>query len=135
MICRVTGELAGLAEKTAADAAAVVRNGRRAIPKALSGRLRGRLRRALGELATAIERTVKIVAQHTYGWDRTRPDGRQGTAIWCGHDVFAHNLIKLGGLASAKARALSQLTTSRDLSPTTFSGRSSQRGSASDRRG
>jgi len=30
----VTGELAGLAEKTAAEAAAVVRNGRRAVPKA-----------------------------------------------------------------------------------------------------
>src|SRR5215468_3836029 len=25
-----------------------------------------------------------------YGWDRTRLDGRQGAAIWCGHGVFAH---------------------------------------------
>jgi IS5 family transposase len=35
-----------------------------------------------------------------YGWDRTRLDGRQGAAIWCGHGVFAHNLIKIGALAS-----------------------------------
>src|SRR5262249_23810224 len=40
-----------------------LRNGRRALPKALSGRVRGRLRRALGELATAMERTATIVGQ------------------------------------------------------------------------
>jgi IS5 family transposase len=62
-ICRVTGELAGLAEKAAVQAAAVLRNGRRALPKALSGRVRGRLRRALDELAVTIERTATIVAQ------------------------------------------------------------------------
>ena len=246
-IRRVTGELAGLAEKAAAQAAAVLRSGRRAVPKALSGRVRGRLRRALDELAVTIQRTGKIVAQartrlagqtpqsatrlvslhdpnarpirkgridkpvefgykaqvtdnddgvvldysvdygaapdgpqlapavehirrrtsrvpgavtadrgygqpafdrdlqalgvrtvaiprqgktsparkaiehhrrfrrlvkwrtgsegrisylkHTYGWDRTRLDGRQGAAIWCGHGVFAHNLVKIGALA------------------------------------
>jgi transposase, IS5 family len=247
-ICRVTGELAGLAEKAAAQAAAVLRNGRRALPKALSGRVRGRLRRALDELAVTIERTATIVAQtrsrlagrppqsatrlvslhdpdarpirkgridrpvefgykaqvadnddglildysveygaapdgpqlapavervtrragrapravtadrgygqpavehdlqelgvrtvaiprqattsasrktieHSrgfhrlvrwrtgsegrisylkrgYGWDRTRLDGRQGAAIWCGHGVFAHNLVKISALAA-----------------------------------
>jgi IS5 family transposase len=35
-----------------------------------------------------------------YGWDRTRLDGRQGAAIWCGHGVLAHNLVKIGTLAS-----------------------------------
>jgi IS5 family transposase len=247
-IRRVTGELADLAEKAAAEAAAVLRNGRRAVPKALSGQMRGRLRRALDELAVTIERTGKIVTQtrtrlagqtpesatrlvslhdpdarpirkgridkpvefgykaqvtdnddgvildysveygaapdgpqlapaieritrragrvpravtadrgygqpaverdlqelgvrtvaiprqattssarkrieHSrgfhrlvkwrtgsegrisylkrgYGWDRTRLDGRQGAAIWCGHGVFAHNLVKIGALAS-----------------------------------
>jgi IS5 family transposase len=246
-IRRVTGELADLAERAAAEAAAVLRNGRRAAPKALSGRVRGRLRRALDELAVTIERTAKIVAQtHTrlagqvpesasrlvslhdpdarpirkgridrpvefgykaqvtdnddgiildysvergaapdgpqlapaverihrrtghvpravtadrgygqpaverdlqalgvrrvaiprqaktsparktvehsrgfhrlvkwrtgsegrisylkrgYGWDRARLDGKQGAAIWCGHGVFAHNLVKIGALA------------------------------------
>jgi transposase, IS5 family len=247
-ICRVTGELADLAQKAAAQAAAVLRNGRRALPRTLSGRVRGRLRRALDELAVTIERTSTIVAQtrtrlagqtpdgatrlvslhdpdarpirkgridrpvefgykaqvsdnddgiildynvelgaapdgpqlgpaierisqragrvpravtadrgygqpaverdlrdlgvrtvavprqattsatrkaieHSrgfrrlvkwrtgsegrisylkrgYGWDRTRLDGRQGAGIWCGHGIFAHNLIKIGALAS-----------------------------------
>ena len=63
VICRITGELAGLAAAAAAESAAVVRNGRRALPKALSGRVRGRLRRALGELAVTIDRTTTIVAQ------------------------------------------------------------------------
>jgi len=62
-IARVTGELAGLAETAAAQAAAVLRNGRRALPAALSGRMRGRLRRALDELAVALERTATLVAQ------------------------------------------------------------------------
>jgi transposase, IS5 family len=45
VIRRLTGELADLAEPAASQAAAVVRDGRRAVPKALSGRVRGRLRR------------------------------------------------------------------------------------------
>jgi IS5 family transposase len=247
-IARVTGELADLAEKTAAQATAVLRNGRRALPKALSGRVRGRLRRALDELAVTIGRTAAVVAQarsrlagqmpdsatrlvslhdpdarpirkgrvdrpvefgykaqvidnddgviidygveagnppdapqlapaisrirrragraprsvtadrsygepatdqdlqalgvrtvaiprkarisparravehargfrrlvrwrtgcegrisclkHGYDWDRTRLDGREGASIWCGHGVFAHNLVKISALAS-----------------------------------
>ena len=248
MIGRMTGDLADLAETAAAQAAAVLRNGRRAVGRALTGRMRGRLRRALGELAVTIERTATVVAQarsrlagqmpdgatrlvslhdpdarpirkgridrpvefgykaqvldnddgvvvdysvergaapdgpqlmpaiervrrragqvpravtadrgygqaaverdlhaagvrtvaiprqattsparktaehgrgfrklvkwrtgcegrisylkHRYGWDRTRLDGRTGAAIWCGHGVFAHNLVKIGTLAS-----------------------------------
>jgi len=247
-IRRMSAGLADLAEKTAAEAAAVLRNGRRALPRALSGRMRGRLRRALAELTVTIERTGTIVAQartrlagqtpqgatrlvslhdcdarpirkgridrpvefgykaqvadndegiildysvelgaapdgpqlapavnrihqragrvpravaadrgygqpaverdlhelgvrtvaiprqattsaarktlehsrgfrrlvkwrtgsegrisylkRSYGWDRTRLDGRQGAAIWCRHGVFAHNLVKIGALAS-----------------------------------
>ena len=38
--------------------------------------------------------------KHTYGWNRTRLDGRDGAAIWCGHGVFTHNLVKIGALAS-----------------------------------
>jgi IS5 family transposase len=59
----VTGELADLAQKTAAEAAAVLRNGRRAVGRALSGRVRGRVRRALDELAVTIERAATIVTQ------------------------------------------------------------------------
>ncbi len=249
VIRRVTGELADLAETTAAEAAAVLRNGRRALPKALSGRMRGPAAAGAGragghdradrrrswprpapgwpgssrdsatrlvslhdpdarpirkgridrpvefgykaqvvdnddgiildysveygaapdgpQLAPAVQRTghragrvpravtadrgygqpaverdlqalgVRTVAiprqaktsparkapnttaasagsssgapaprarisylKHTYGWDRTRLDGRHGAAIWCGHGVFAHNLVKIGALAS-----------------------------------
>jgi IS5 family transposase len=64
VIRRVTGELASLAEKAAAQAMAVLRNGRRALPRALSGRIRGRLRRALDELAVTVGRTAAVIA-HT----------------------------------------------------------------------
>lgn len=38
--------------------------------------------------------------KHTYGWDRTRLDGRHGAAIRCGHGVFAHNLVKIANLTA-----------------------------------
>jgi IS5 family transposase len=74
-IRRVTGELADLAGKAVAQAAAVLRNGRRAVPKALSGRMRGRLRRALDELATTIRRTGTIIAQARTRLAGQMPDG------------------------------------------------------------
>jgi IS5 family transposase len=40
--------------------------------------------------------------KHRFGWDRTRMDGLQGARIWCGHGVFAHNLVKIGGLLEAR---------------------------------
>jgi transposase, IS5 family len=35
-----------------------------------------------------------------YGWDRIRLDGQKGAAIWCGHGVFSHNLVKIAALAT-----------------------------------
>jgi transposase, IS5 family len=35
-----------------------------------------------------------------YGWDRARIDGTEGTRIWTGHGVFAHNLVKISALAA-----------------------------------
>jgi len=35
-----------------------------------------------------------------YGWDRTLLNGRNGAAIWCGHGVFAHNLVKISALTA-----------------------------------
>ena len=92
VIRRVTGELAGLAEKTAAQAAAVLRNGRRAVPKAVSGRMRGRLRRALDDLAVTIGRTAQIVAQ-----TRSRLAGRtpeSATRLVSLHDAGARPIRK-----------------------------------------
>ena len=91
-IRRVTGELAGLAEMAAAEAAAVLRNGRRALPKTLSGRMRGQLRRALDELAVTIERTATIVAQ-----TRTRLAGQvphSATRLVSLHDPDARPIRK-----------------------------------------
>jgi transposase, IS5 family len=91
-IRRVTSELADLAENAAAEAAAVLRNGRRAVPKALSGRVRGRLRRALDELATAAERTRKIVAQTRTRLAGQVPEG--ATRLVSLHDPDARPIRK-----------------------------------------
>jgi transposase, IS5 family len=91
-IRRVTGELAGLAGKTAAQAAAVLRNGHRALPKALSGRTRGRLRRALNELAVTIERTGAIITQTRIRLAGQTPDG--ATRLVSLHDPDARPIRK-----------------------------------------
>jgi len=88
----VTGELADLAEQAAAQAALVVRNGRRAVPKAISGRLRGRLRRALDELAVTIERTAALVAQARTRLAGHTPDG--ATRLVSLHDPDARPIRK-----------------------------------------
>jgi IS5 family transposase len=92
LIGRVTGQLAGLAETTAAQAAAVLRNGRRALPRALTGRMRGRLRRALGELAVTLERTATIVAQARTRLAGQMPDG--ATRLVSLHDPDARPIRK-----------------------------------------
>jgi len=74
-ISRTTGDLADLAQAAAAQAAAVLRNGRRALPRALTGRMRGRLRQALAELAVTIERTATVVAQARSRLAGQMPDG------------------------------------------------------------
>jgi transposase, IS5 family len=92
VIRRVTGELADLAGQAAAQAAAVVRNGRRAVHKALSGRVRGRLRRALDELAVTIERTAALVAQARIRIAGQTPDG--ATRLVSLHDPGARPIRK-----------------------------------------
>jgi transposase, IS5 family len=92
VIRAVTGQLADLARKTAVQAAAVLRNGRRALPKALSGRVRGRLRRACDELAVTIERTATIVAQTRTRLAGQVPDG--ATRLVSLHDPDARPIRK-----------------------------------------
>lgn len=36
--------------------------------------------------------------KRSYGWDRTELVGITGARTWCGHGVFAHNLVKIGAL-------------------------------------
>jgi transposase, IS5 family len=38
--------------------------------------------------------------KRSYGWNRTELTGIDGARIWCGHGVFAHNLVKISTLAS-----------------------------------
>ncbi len=38
--------------------------------------------------------------KRSYGWNRTELTGINGARTWCGHGVFAHNLVKLGSLAA-----------------------------------
>jgi IS5 family transposase len=91
-IGRATGDLADLAEAVAAQAAAVLRNGRRAVRRALSGRVRGRLRRALGELAVTIGRTAVVVAQARSRLAGQMPDG--ATRLVSLHDPDARPIRK-----------------------------------------
>ena len=37
--------------------------------------------------------------KRSYGWNRTELTTIQGARTWCGHGVFAHNLVKIGALA------------------------------------
>lgn len=47
----------------------------------------------------------RVIPRRGYGWDRARLDGRQGAAAWCVRGVFAHNVVKIGSLASQAAHA------------------------------
>ncbi len=38
--------------------------------------------------------------KRSYGWNRTALTGINGARTWCGHGVFAHNLVKIGTLAA-----------------------------------
>ena len=37
-------------------------------------------------------------AKRDFGLARTRNDGLTGARTWCGHGIFAHNLVKIAGL-------------------------------------
>ena len=87
---RITGELAGLAEKAARDAERLLANARRAlrgaqlkaerlaavgVRDAAAGRRRGRLRRAVNDLVELLEATRRIAAQTRQRVAGTTPDG------------------------------------------------------------
>jgi IS5 family transposase len=59
-VLSITGQLAGLAERSAVDACAVLANARRALAK-VSGRVRAG--RAIDELAATVERARRVAAQ------------------------------------------------------------------------
>jgi IS5 family transposase len=90
VVRRITGELAGLAERAAADAEQLLGNARRALRRAqakaaelaaagghdaATGRRRGRLRRAINDLTDLLEATRRIAAQTRQRLSGTTPDG------------------------------------------------------------
>ncbi len=87
----ITGELAAIAAKAAAEAEGVVRNARRALShKEMAGS--GRMRRILDELAVTVERTRRIVAQTRIRLSGQIPDG--ATRLVSLHDPDARPLRK-----------------------------------------
>ena len=38
--------------------------------------------------------------KRSYGWNRTELTGINGARTWCGHGVFAHDLVKVSTLAA-----------------------------------
>jgi IS5 family transposase len=90
VVRRVTGELAALAERAAAEAEQLLVNARRALRRAqtkagelaaagsqdaAAGRRRGRLRRAIDDLTGLLEATRRIAAQTRQRLSGTTPDG------------------------------------------------------------
>jgi IS5 family transposase len=90
VVARMTGELAGLAERAAADARRLLGNARRALRRAEAkaaalaaagigdagaGRRRGRLRRAADDLAALLDVTRTVAAQARQRLAGTMPDG------------------------------------------------------------
>jgi hypothetical protein len=110
-IRRVTGELVRLAETAAAEAAAVLRNGRRGLRHIDNGRLRGRLRRALDELATTIERAGRIANQTRARLAWQAPEGV--TRLVSLHDPDAGRSARAAstGRSSSATRRRSSTTT------------------------
>jgi transposase, IS5 family len=90
-IARITGELADLAGRTASDAHAVLRNARRALPRA-AGRSAGRLRRAVDELTVIIERTHRVIDQARTRLAGGKPDS--ATRLVSLHDPDARPIAK-----------------------------------------
>ena len=90
-VLRITGQLADVAEAALADADAVVRNARRGLRTA-TGRRRGRLHRAINDLATLLARTEQVIAQTRSRLAGVMPDS--ASRIVSFHDVDARPIRK-----------------------------------------
>ena len=88
---RITGELADLAQTAMREAAAVLRNGKRAARRA-TGQRKGQLRRAVNDLTTIIERTGHVVTQTRSRLSGVMPDS--STRLVSLHDPDARPIRK-----------------------------------------
>src|SRR5262249_16467641 len=91
VVVRITGELAGIAEQSIRDAAAVVRNATYALRRA-SGQRKARLHRALNHLNTLMERTQRVVAQARSRLGGVMPES--ATRLVSLHDADARPIRK-----------------------------------------
>jgi transposase, IS5 family len=106
-VARATGELAGLAECAAAEARRLLANARRALHRAdakaaalaaaglkdaAAGRRRGRLRRAVSDLAGLLDVTARITVQARQRLAGTMPDG--ATRLVSLHEPDARPIAK-----------------------------------------
>lgn len=88
---RITGELAGIAERTMRDATAVIHNARRALRTA-TGQRKGRLHRAIKALTTIVRRTERVVAQTRSRLGGVMPES--ATRLVSLHDTDARPIRK-----------------------------------------
>jgi transposase, IS5 family len=90
-VLRITGQLTDVAEAAMAEAEAVLRNARRGLRTA-TGRRRGRLHRAINDLATLLVRTGQVIAQTRSRLAGVMPDS--ASRIVSFHDVDARPIRK-----------------------------------------
>jgi IS5 family transposase len=91
LIAKATAAVARLAQTSAHDAEAVLRNARRALRTA-TGRRAGRLRRAVNELAATIQVTTVVVAQARSRLAGVMPDS--ATRVVSLHDRDARPIVR-----------------------------------------
>jgi IS5 family transposase len=88
---RITGELAGIAEAAMREASTVIRNARRAL-RGAAGQRKGRLHRAINDLATVIGCTERFVAQARSRLAGVMPES--ASRLVSLHDVDARPICK-----------------------------------------
>ena len=134
---RITGELAGLAERAAADAQRLVANARRALRRAhteaeelaavgghdaAAGRRRGRLRRAVDELTALLEATGRVVAQARQRLAGIIPTGRPGGSACTTATPARSRRAGSASRSSSATRRRSSTTTTASCSTTPVRG-------------
>jgi IS5 family transposase len=100
VVRRITGALADLDGKVAADAEKVLVDARRALRRAVNNltplldTTRRRAFRPTVKWRAWCERRINT-HQQGYGWDRTRIERPEGARTWTGHGVLTHDPVKI----------------------------------------
>ena len=92
---KVDAELTALGVKFVA----IVRKGRQSVARRAAER-KPRIRKLI-KWRTGSEGRISAL-KRGYGWSRSLMDGLDGTRVWCGYGVFAHNSQKISSLLAHK---------------------------------